>query len=134
MAHIKQIALLLGLSLPALSIPLASDASANDIVPDKYIVRIAPNTVDADFEHHLQWVGAVHARSLMRRNTAGVEKTFEIGGFRAYAGEFDHETLRQIKQDKNVSFAVSGNEIEPVGLTEISIHGCYRLLRLKKTA
>ncbi|KAJ0274020.1 hypothetical protein Brms1b_007914 [Colletotrichum noveboracense] len=102
MAHIKRIALLLGLSLPALSIPLASDASANDIVPDKYIVRIAPNTVDADFEHHLQWVGAVHARSLMRRNTAGVEKTFEIGGFRAYAGEFDHETLEQIKQDKNV--------------------------------
>ncbi|KAI8317669.1 Alkaline protease 1 [Colletotrichum sp. SAR11_240] len=102
MAHIKRIALLLGLSLPAFSIPLASDALANDIVLDKYIVRIAPNTVDADFEHHLQWVGAVHARSLMRRNTAGVEKTFEFGGFRAYAGEFDHETLEQIKQDKNV--------------------------------
>ncbi|KAH0442434.1 alkaline serine protease alp1 [Colletotrichum camelliae] len=93
MAHIKRIALLLGLGLPAFSIPLASDASPNDIIPDKYIVRIAPNTVDADFENHLQWVGTVHARSLMRRNTAGVEKIFTIGSFRAYAGEFDYETL-----------------------------------------
>ncbi|KAF0319574.1 alkaline serine protease alp1 [Colletotrichum asianum] len=133
MAHIKRIALLLRLSLPAFPIPLASDASANNIVPDKYIVRVAPNTVDVDFEHHLQWVEAVHARSLMRRNTAGVEKTFEFGGFRAYAGEFDHETLEQIKQDKNV-VTVEENRVAEVTAVKTQVDAPWGLATLSSPA
>ncbi|KAF4925854.1 Alkaline protease 1 [Colletotrichum viniferum] len=96
MAHIKRIALLLGLSLPAFSIPLASDASANDIVPDKYI-------------------------------------TFEIGGFRAYAGGFDHETLEQIRQDKNV-VAVEENRVAEVTAVTTQVDAPWGLATLSSPA
>ncbi|KAI5868199.1 subtilisin-like protein [Durotheca rogersii] len=93
----------LGLALPALAAPLSDDLFAalrdGDAVPQRYIVSLKPGVAAAD---HLAWVRGVHRRSVARRSTAGLEKTFSIGDFHAYAGEFDDETLRIIQANENV--------------------------------
>ncbi|KXH48240.1 alkaline protease [Colletotrichum nymphaeae SA-01] len=113
MSNVKRIVALLGFSSGILASPLiAKVSSEGTIVPDKYIVRVAPGTYDTDFESHLSWVANVHKRSLSRRSTAGVEKTFNVGDFKAYAGEFDAETIAEIEKD---GYAVS---VEPDRVVE----------------
>ncbi|KAK3347636.1 peptidase S8/S53 domain-containing protein [Neurospora tetraspora] len=69
-------------------------------IPGKYIVLLKEH---ADLEGHLSWAKDVHARSLSRRDTAGVHKAWSVGSkFKAYAGEFDEETLSIIQRDENV--------------------------------
>lgn len=69
-------------------------------IPRKYIVLLKPH---ADLEGHLTWAKDVHSRSLSRRDTAGVHKAWSVGSkFKAYAGEFDEETLKVIQRDENV--------------------------------
>ncbi|UQC81512.1 alkaline protease [Colletotrichum lupini] len=100
MSNVKRIVVLLGFSSGILASPLiAKVSSEGTIIPDKYIVRVASGTHDIDFESHLSWVTNVHKRSLSRRSTAGVEKTFSVGDFKAYAGEFDSETIEEIEKD-----------------------------------
>ncbi|KAI3559697.1 alkaline protease [Colletotrichum abscissum] len=100
MSNVKRIVVLLGFSSGILASPLiAKVSSEGTIIPDKYIVRVASGTHDTDFESHLSWVTNVHKRSLSRRSTAGVEKTFSVGDFKAYAGEFDSETIAEIEKD-----------------------------------
>lgn len=64
------------------------------------IVTLKP-TLDS-VENHLSWVNEVHKRSL-KRNTAGVEKTYDIENWKAYAGEFDEATIAAIKASPDVS-------------------------------
>ncbi|KAK1635662.1 peptidase S8/S53 domain-containing protein [Colletotrichum phormii] len=100
MSKVKRIVALLGFSSAVLASPfLAKNSNEGSIVPDKYIIRVAPGTYNTDFESHLSWVASVHKRSLTRRSTVGVEKTFSIGNFKAYAGEFDAETVAEIEKD-----------------------------------
>lgn len=69
-------------------------------IPGKYIVLLKEH---ADLEGHLSWAKDVHSRSLSRRDTAGVHKSWSVGSkFKAYSGEFDEETLRILKRDENV--------------------------------
>ncbi|KAK1495211.1 alkaline protease [Colletotrichum costaricense] len=113
MSNVKRIVVLLGFSSGILASPLIAKVSSEDtIIPDKYIVRIASGAYDIDFESHLSWVTNVHKRSLSRRSTAGVEKTFSVGDFKAYAGEFDSETIAEIEKD---GYAVS---VEPDRVVE----------------
>ncbi|KAK1540836.1 alkaline protease [Colletotrichum paranaense] len=113
MSNVKRIVVLLGFSSGILASPLiAKVSSEGTIIPDKYIVRVASGTHDIDFESHLSWVTNVHKRSLSRRSTTGVEKTFSVGDFKAYAGEFDSETIAEIEKD---GYAVS---IEPDRVVE----------------
>ncbi|KAL0780397.1 hypothetical protein CaCOL14_001732 [Colletotrichum acutatum] len=115
MSNVKRIAALFGFSLAVLASPLiAKGSSDGSIVPGKYIVRVAPGTYDTDFESHLSWVANVHKRSLSRRSTAGVEKTFSVGGFKAYSGEFDAETIAEIERN---GYAVS---VEPDRVVEVT--------------
>ncbi|KXH27576.1 alkaline protease [Colletotrichum salicis] len=79
MSNVKRIVALLGFSTAVLASPLlARNYNEGSIVPDKYIIRVAPGTYDTDFESHLSWVTSVHKRSLTRRSTVGVEKTFSV--------------------------------------------------------
>lgn len=72
-------------------------------IPRRYIVQLKPH---ADLEGHIIWAKDVHARSLSRRDTAGVHKTWSVGSkFKAYSGEFDEETLKIIQRDENVCLA-----------------------------
>lgn len=108
MIAIKNIALVLAAVLPlgnAAPAPAHEqvNARASEAIPGKYIVMLNPGTADSDVEAHLSWVSDVHARSLTRRETAGVEKTFNISDFSAYSGAFDDATIEQIKENPDVS-------------------------------
>ncbi|KAJ8128069.1 hypothetical protein O1611_g5566 [Lasiodiplodia mahajangana] len=98
MRSFRTLALFLGALLPAaLAAPASKKASEPEYIPNKYIVTLKSGISTADFESHLNWARDVHARSLSRRDTAGVEKTYSIEHFNAYAVEMDVETLATIK-------------------------------------
>lgn len=104
MNTIKNIALLLAAALPLGSAaPAPINARAPEVIPGKYIVTLKSGAADSVVESHLSWVNDIHARSLTRRDTAGVEKTFNISDFSAYSGAFDDATIEQIKTNPDVS-------------------------------
>ncbi|KAF9874381.1 hypothetical protein CkaCkLH20_07944 [Colletotrichum karsti] len=75
----------------------------NRAIPDKYIVSLKPGISSATVDSHLSWVRDVHKRrSLSARTIAGVEKTFDIGLFHAYAGSFDEEMVMEIEANQDV--------------------------------
>ncbi|KAH7015500.1 peptidase S8/S53 domain-containing protein [Ilyonectria destructans] len=101
MANLRNLALFLGAFLPA---ALAAPTKRDDaVVPGKYIVTLKPDA-GVEVESHLNWVADVHRRSLSKRDTAGVENTFNISTWNAYSGEFDKATLEEIKASPDVAF------------------------------
>ncbi|RYO98963.1 hypothetical protein DL764_006938 [Monosporascus ibericus] len=96
----KQAALLLSAIVPALAAPTTPQHGS--AVPGKYIVKVKPELTEVDFEGQVQWVADVHKRSISRRDTAGLQKTFSFGGFKAYTGEFDDGTVALIKANESV--------------------------------
>ncbi|UKZ51848.1 proteinase B [Trichoderma virens] len=70
--------------------------SISEGIPNKFIVTLKEGS-SIDPNSHLTWVNGIHRRSLTKRNTAGVEKTYSIHTWNAYAGEFDEETIKHIK-------------------------------------
>lgn len=102
MASLRRLALYLGALLPAVLAAPAVNHKLPEAVPNKFIVTLKDGaSVDAD--SHLTWVKDLHRRSLGKRSTAGVEKTYNIDTWNAYAGEFDEETVEQIKANPDVS-------------------------------
>lgn len=100
MYGLKKLALVAGALLPFVNAaPVANPVQARAI-PGKYIVTLKET---ADVESHLGWVKDVHARSLGRRELAGVEKTFNISDFNGYSGSFDDATIEEIKANDAVS-------------------------------
>ncbi|KAK2044247.1 subtilase [Colletotrichum somersetense] len=104
MANLRRLALAIGALLPAV---LAAPAALNRrdepaAVPGKYIITLKEDAA-ANVESHLSWVADVHKRSLGKRNTAGVESTFNISNWNAYAGEFDEATIEAIKASPEVA-------------------------------
>lgn len=100
MTSIRRLALYLGALLPAV---LAAPAvhKAPEVVPNKFIITLKDGA-SVDTDSHLTWVNDIHRRSLTKRHTAGVEKTYNIHKWSAYAGEFDAETIEQIKANPDV--------------------------------
>jgi hypothetical protein len=73
-----------------------------EVIEGKYIITLKDSASTSDVESHLGWVQSVHARSLGKRQTAGVEKTYNIDTWNAYAGEFDEETIAEIEASADV--------------------------------
>ncbi|KAM3544828.1 Alkaline protease 1 [Beauveria bassiana] len=98
----------------------------------KYIVTLKDGVTAGKVASHLQWVNDVHARSLGRRdlNLNGVEKTYEIGSFNGYAGNFDAATIEEIRNNPEVEeieldqewtlYALTTQSDVPHGLSTIS--------------
>ncbi|KAI0389467.1 subtilisin-like protein [Xylariaceae sp. FL0594] len=104
MPSIRSLALFFGALLPAaLAAPSPKKHREPEYIPNKYIVTLKSGISTSDFESHVNWVRDVHARSLTRRDTAGVHKTYKIHHFNGYAAELDTETLQQIKADPLVA-------------------------------
>jgi oryzin len=86
--------------------PVASRAN-DDIVPGKYIIQLKPETDIASIAAHHIKVRDIHARNLARRDdgadSAGKEREFSIGDFKAYAGSFDEATIEELKALPEVS-------------------------------
>ncbi|KAK2028960.1 subtilase, partial [Colletotrichum zoysiae] len=104
MANLRRLALAIGALLPAvLAAPAALDRRDEPAAaPGKYIITLKEDAA-ANVESHLSWVADVHKRSLGKRDTAGVESTFNISSWNAYAGEFDEATIEAIKASPEVA-------------------------------
>lgn len=101
MTSIRRLALYLGALLPPVfAAPTALDKKP-EAVPNKFIVTLKESAY-IDTDSHLAWVNDIHRRSLTKRGTAGIEKTYNIHTWSAYAGEFDEETIEQIKSNPDV--------------------------------
>ncbi|EPE09146.1 alkaline proteinase [Ophiostoma piceae UAMH 11346] len=105
MASLLRLALYVGALLPAaLAAPAPAGAPMQrreEAIPGKYIVTLKDSAA-VDTESHLSWVTNLHRRSLSARNTAGIEKTYNISNWSAYAGEFDDATIEEIKANPDV--------------------------------
>ena len=103
MVNLRRLALLLGALPAALAAPAQEQPQQvkREVIPGKYIVTLKKDA--ADFDSHVAWVSDVHKRSLSRRSTSGIEKEFHIHNFNAYVGEFDEETIEEIKNSADVS-------------------------------
>lgn len=82
-------------------------------VEGKYIVILKDSVSAEGAESHLSWVSDVHKRSLGRRDLTGIENTYDMPGFRGYAGQFDEATLEEIKNNPDVS----GSKTSPFSST-----------------
>jgi oryzin len=72
-------------------------------IPDRYIVSLKRELGSFDVSRHYSWVDDVHKRSVTRRDLVGVEKSFQIGAFNGYVGEFDSDTVEQIRNREDAS-------------------------------
>lgn len=106
--YFQNTALALAALLPVLNaapLPAPQEEAIQPVsVSGKYIVTLK-DTVDP--AAHVAWVSGVHARSLARRQegeepTAGVEKEYEINGWKAYVGQFDEATIAEIQANDDV--------------------------------
>ncbi|KAF2442665.1 subtilisin-like protein [Karstenula rhodostoma CBS 690.94] len=98
MLNLGRLAFLFGALLPsALAAPVTKKS---DLIEGKYIVTLKP---DAKVEVQVNWVNDIHKRSFSKRDTVGVEHTYDIKTFKGYAGEFDENTLAEIKANPNVA-------------------------------
>ncbi|KAH6625680.1 alkaline proteinase [Boeremia exigua] len=104
MINVRNLALFIGALLPAaLAAPAAPITKRDDIIPGKFIVTLKPGVDAAAAEAHLNWAADVHRRSFAKRDTAGIEKQFDIKDWKAYAGEFDEATIAEIKASPDVA-------------------------------
>jgi oryzin len=101
------------------ALPTARDDKSN-IIAGKYIVTLKPGVMAPQVDAHVKWVREIHARSLENRAAAKVTKGMEKGidkvwdqNFKGYSGEFDKDTLKQIKASDAVA------AVEPVKVVEL---------------
>ncbi|RDA84078.1 putative subtilisin-like protease [Ophiocordyceps camponoti-leonardi (nom. inval.)] len=85
-------------------------------VKDSYIITLRQSLPEARVEAHLRWVDDTHqTNTLARRDTdlAGLQAVFNVGEFRGYGGDFDEDTINEIRSHPEV-VRVERNQI--VGL------------------
>ena len=115
MANLRRLAVFIGALLPAaFAAPAPARGPVQEVIPGKYIVTLKEGISAEAVDSHLSWVTDVHKRSLSKRSTVGVEKTYGIGkDFNGYAGEFDESTLDEIKKNPDVSHSSSSQPTPP---------------------
>ncbi|EPS35282.1 hypothetical protein H072_11364 [Dactylellina haptotyla CBS 200.50] len=120
--------------------PRTSDFDPPALQNKKKFVIVLKESVDAiQLRKHTIWASELHARYLKKRQdlglpveveVAGVERTFDINRFKAYAGSFDRDTLEEIERSDDVAYIepeqdvytadVVTQESAPWGLADIS--------------
>lgn len=108
MANLRNFLLLVGALLHSVSaaprLGHPPTARSDAVLEGKYIITLKPSLNASSTASHLRWVSALHKRSAGKRDTvAGIEKTYSIPGWNAYAGEFDEATIADIKASPEVS-------------------------------
>lgn len=104
----------------AFSVPL--NAVAGDVIPDSYIVVMRSDAEPEVVANHETWVtnSTVVTRRLMkrgrRRALAGLRKKYHLKGLTGYTGEFDAETVKEIKARPEVAFVEKDTVITIQGL------------------
>ncbi|KLO93569.1 Uncharacterized protein LW93_13181 [Fusarium fujikuroi] len=120
MASLVRLALYLGAFLPAALAAPTAPSKGSDVIPGKYIVTLKSSASSAKVESHLQWVDDVHRRSLSKRDTAGIEHTFNIKNWNAYAGQFDEDTIKEIEASPEKVAFVEPDKVVKLSFEESS--------------
>ena len=105
------------LALAATAVPFLTQAaplsprSTDDLIAGKYIIQLRPDTDIASIAAHHNKVRDIHARNLARRDSdgdvsTGVEREYDFGSFKGYAGSFDDATIEELKALPEVSGAL----------------------------
>ncbi|KAJ3950027.1 Suppressor of the cold-sensitive snRNP biogenesis mutant brr1-1 [Colletotrichum fioriniae] len=89
-------------------------------IPCRWIVTLKLGIDKSDVKQHLDWIHDTHRRSLSRRQTTGIERTFGIGNFHGYTGEFDQQLLAEIEAKDEVIAIEPDHEAALTALTEVS--------------
>lgn len=88
--------------------PLSSRATTD--LTGKYLIQLKPDTDIASIASHHNKVRKIHARNLVRRGdddtNAGVERQYQLGDFKGYAGSFDDATIEELKALPEVALSV----------------------------
>jgi hypothetical protein len=100
---------------------------SSDLVPGKYIIQLRPDTDVASIAAHHSKVRSIRARNLARRSGdglvgTGMEREFQIGDFKAYAGSFDKKTIEELKALPEVS--VEEKQVMARSGANISLGAC----------
>ena len=100
MMNLKHITLLLGTLLtPAAAAP---SPAPRELLADKYIVTLKKDLVSPQVDSHVSWVTNIHRRGLERR-AGGIDKVWSKS-FKGYSGQFDEQTLKDIRASAEVRF------------------------------
>ncbi|KAK7756130.1 Suppressor of the cold-sensitive snRNP biogenesis mutant brr1-1 [Diatrype stigma] len=122
MWSIARLALVLGAALGVLAVPttpLPSVAGQEGrVIPGKWIVSLKPGLERREVDEHLGWVDVMHKRSLSRRQSGGVERTFSIGKFQGYVGELDNDLVAEIGAKAEVAAIEPDREATLLSLVE----------------
>ncbi|KAL7953042.1 peptidase S8/S53 domain-containing protein [Trichoderma compactum] len=71
----------------------------------KYIVTLHNNITPSEFKSHIAKVNVTYHRNSLndeQNRPSGVERTYAIGGYRAYSGVFDKDTIALLWNDTDV--------------------------------
>lgn len=94
----------------AASFSIPEDAVEGDVIPNSYIVVMKEDIAPEVISRHETWVSnsSVIARRLMkrgrRRSLAGLRRRYRLGKLKGYTGEFDSQTVEEIKARPEVAF------------------------------
>ncbi|KAK1460127.1 alkaline proteinase [Colletotrichum melonis] len=98
--------------------PRSQQQQSTVAIPGRWIVTLKSGIDKRDVEQHLDGIHGTHRRNLSRRQMSGVERTFGIGDFHAYTGEFDEELLAEIQAKDEVIAIEPDHEASLAALTE----------------
>ncbi|KAK4078108.1 uncharacterized protein Triagg1_3124 [Trichoderma aggressivum f. europaeum] len=79
----------------------------------KYIVTLHSNISPSEFQSHIAKINVTYHRNSLndeQNRPSGVERTYAIGGYRAYSGVFDKDTIAVLWNDTDVSMATRADE------------------------
>ena len=92
--------LVLATAVTALGISRTRDVD-DEVIPGKYIITLKEDADPPAIDSHVKWVTKIHARSLSRRDTGGVNKVWK-NNFKGYSGDFDQATVEEILRSEDV--------------------------------
>jgi oryzin len=89
--------------LTAAPLLLGANSTNAEVVLGRYIITLDPATDAASVTLHHNKVREIYSRNLARRDVnneedpgEGVDKTYELGDFKGYAGSFDAATIEEL--------------------------------------
>nr|RBQ98943.1 hypothetical protein FVER53263_03245 [Fusarium verticillioides] len=87
--------------LPAI-IAAPTVTNDDDIIEGAYIVTLKQKLDEKKVEQHIDWVDGIHNGSVFRRADDGVKLVWNETTYKGYSGDFDKQTIKEIKKSKDV--------------------------------